>query len=125
LDANHRELFYKLLIVKYSKNPFCAVISTHLIEEVSNVIEDIIIIKNGKIIRNETCEALLRKGYTITGSTAIINAYIAGKNVIGMDSLGGLKTVYILGIPDKETLPEGVEIANLDLQKLFVQLTNS
>jgi len=125
LDANHRELFYKLLIDKYSKNPFCAVISTHLIEEVSNVIEHIIIIKNGKIINNETCEDLLSKGYTVTGSTAIINAYIDSKNVIGTDSLGGLKTAYIIGIPDKETIPKGLEIAKLDLQKLFVQLTNS
>ncbi|WP_033127111.1 ABC transporter ATP-binding protein, partial [Eubacterium sp. ER2] len=33
LDAYHRDLFYRLLIEKYSEEPFTAVISTHLIEE--------------------------------------------------------------------------------------------
>ena len=45
LDAYHRDLFYRLLIEKYSEEPFTAVISTHLIEEVANVIEEVIIIK--------------------------------------------------------------------------------
>ena len=63
LDANHRELFYKLLIEKYSENPFTIVISTHLIEEVSNIIEDVIIIKNGEIIEKGSCEDLLKHGF--------------------------------------------------------------
>ena len=50
LDANHRELFYKTLIQKYSDDPFTCVISTHLIDEVATVLEDIIIIKKGKIL---------------------------------------------------------------------------
>ena len=70
LDANHRELFYKLLIEKYSENPFTIVISTHLIEEVSNIIEDVIIIKNGKIIEKGSCEDLLKRGYAISGTAA-------------------------------------------------------
>lgn len=124
LDANHRELFYKLLIEKYSENPFCAVLSTHLIEEVSNVIEDIIIIKNGKIIKNESRDELLSKGYTISGSVSAIDEYSKDKNTIGMDTLGGLKTAYILGTPDKSTIPEGIKMTKLDLQKLFIELTN-
>lgn len=65
LDANHRDLFYRILIERYSENPCTIVISTHLIEEVSNVIEDIIIIKQGKIIKNESREELLSQGYTL------------------------------------------------------------
>lgn len=125
LDANNRELFYKLLIDKYSKNPCTVVISTHLIEEVSNVVEHIIIIKNGKIIKNETRDELLSKGYTVSGAASAVDNYVTGKNVIGMDAIGGLKSAYILGAIDKASLPEGVEVSRMDLQKLFVQLTNS
>ncbi|MPW26159.1 ATP-binding cassette domain-containing protein [Alkalibaculum sp. M08DMB] len=124
LDANHRDLFYKLLIEKFSDHPCTIVISTHLIEEVSQVIEDIVIIQDGKIIRNESCEALLSKGYTVSGSKTIVDTYIQYKNVIGYDSLGGLKTAYILGEINKSTLPDGVETTKLDLQRLFIQLTN-
>lgn len=124
LDANHRELFYKILIEKYSENPFTAVISTHLIEEVSSVIEDIVIIKNGQVIRSETREDLLSRGYTVSGNGALVDTYLRGKEVIGSEALGGLKTAYVIGRPDRANLPEGLEITGLDLQKLFIQLTN-
>ncbi len=123
LDANNRELFYKLLIEKFSNQPFTAIISTHLIEEVSSVIDHIVIIKDGCIIRDESCEELLSKGYTVSGTAAKIDAYICGKDVLGIDSLGGLKTVYILGNIDAD-IPEGIEVTKLNLQKLYIQLTN-
>ena len=122
LDANHRDLFYSVLIKKYSERPSTIVVSTHLIEEISNIVEDIIIINRGDIIRNESCQDLLSKGYTATGSATLIDNYIKGKNVIGTDSLGGLKTVYILGNADD--VPSDIEITKLDLQKLFIKLTN-
>ena len=124
LDANHRDMFYKILIEKYSENPCTIVISTHLIEEVSNVIEDIIIIKKGEIIRNESREELLSQGYTVTGRTGVVDSFISNKNVIGIDVIGGLKTAYILGNIPRE-IPEGMEISKLDLQRLFIQLTNA
>lgn len=124
LDANHRNMFYQLLLKKYSDNPSTVVISTHLIEEVSNVIEEIIIIKSGKIFKNETREELLSKGYTVSGKSTQIDSFVLDKDVIGMDSLGGLKTAYILGKLDRSSIPEGIEVTSLDLQKLFIQLTN-
>lgn len=122
LDAYHRELFYKILIEKYSENPFTAVISTHLIEEVTAVIENVIIIKNGKIIKNTSTEELLQEGYCISGPAALVDEYTAGLELIGGDALGGLKTAYVLGRPGS-TIPDGLEITNMDLQKLFIQLT--
>ncbi len=124
LDANHRDVFYRLLIEKYSENPFCCIISTHLIEEVSTVIEEVIIIKNGEIIKNQTRDSLLESGYTVSGMASAVDKYIEGKEVISVDNFGGLKTACIIGSIDKNGLPEGIEISNLDLQKLFVQLTN-
>lgn len=125
LDANHRDLFYRLLIEKYAEHPCTIVISTHLIEEVSSVIEDIIIIKNGEIIRQESCESLLSQGYTVSGKASEVDAFIEGKKVIGTDHLGGLKTAYILEAPDHVSIPESLELSRPDLQKLFIQLTNS
>jgi len=123
LDANHREMFYKLLLEKYNEKPFTYVISTHLIEEVSGIIEDVIIIKNGRVIRNESCDELLSKGYTVSGTAAKVDSFIKDKEVIGTDTLGGLKTAYILG-KHEDKMPDGLELSKLDLQKLFIQLTN-
>jgi len=124
LDANHRHLFYKTLLESYTDNPRTIVVSTHLIDEVANVIEDIVIIDQGKILKNQPCAELLGQGYTITGSTKAIDSFIEDKEVIGSDSLGGLKTAYILGSIAKGAVPPGLEVSKLDLQRLFVQLTN-
>ncbi|MDV3428213.1 MAG: ABC transporter ATP-binding protein [Bacillota bacterium] len=124
LDANNRDLFYKTLIENYAENPKTIVISTHLIEEAANVIENIVIIKKGEILKNESCEELLSKGYTVSGTASAVDSFIEGRDVIGCDSLGGLKTAYIWGRIDKSIVPENLEITNLDLQKLFIKLTN-
>ena len=40
LDADNREEFYKILLDSYIKNPRTIIISTHLINEVENLIEN-------------------------------------------------------------------------------------
>lgn len=124
LDAYHRELFYKILIEKYAESPFTAVISTHLIEEVAGVLEKVIIIKDGAVIRDTSAEELLQAGYCISGPAALVDNYTKGRELIGCDTLGGLKTAYVIGNPD-DAVPEGLEIGIMDLQKLFIQLTNA
>lgn len=123
LDANHRELFYQLVIEDFSRYERTIVISTHLIEEVSGLIEEVIIINKGKVIRQETCEELLNSGYTVTGKGNEIEAFIKGKTVLSETALGGLRSVCILGKLDRKEVPDSLEITKLDLQKLFVNLT--
>ena len=124
LDAYHRDLFYKELLANYSEHPKTIVISTHLIEEASDLIEKVVIIKEGVVILDEDTETLLAKGYTISGPAKVVEDYIADKEVIGLESLGGLKTAYILGKVNKQELPSSLESSKLDLQKIFIQLTN-
>ncbi len=124
LDANHRDMFYRALLEKYSEKPFTAVISTHLIEEVANVIEEVVIIKKGEIIRNQAVDELLAKGCSLSGNASVIDDLIRDKAVLGVDSLGGLKTAYLLEQIDPADLPQGVEAGRMDLQKLFIHLTN-
>jgi len=125
LDASHRDLFYKLLIENYDKNSRTIIISTHLIEEISTIVEDVVIIKDGKIIKQQSCDELLNMGLTVTGAEALVNEFAKGKNIIGSDTLGNYKSIYMLGNIDKNNIPSGLEVSKLDLQKLFIQLTNS
>ena len=124
LDANHRDLFYRRLLERYSEKPCTIIISTHLIEEVANIVEDVVIIHAGNIICHETKDALMRRGYAVSGQTALVEAYTQGKMVIGREQMGGLCCAYLLG-EVTEPLPAGLERSALDLQKLFVQLTNT
>jgi len=125
LDANHRELFYKELIENYSDHPRTVIISTHLIEEVADIIERVVIIKKGEVLLDDEVEKVVSQGYTVSGAAGAVDAYIVGKNVLGCDTLGGLKSAYLMGSYNKTDIPNGLEVSALDLQKLFIQLTNA
>jgi len=124
LDANHRDLFYKVLIEVYSENPATFIISTHLIEEVSDIVEGVVVIDAGRIICNESRESLLSRYCCITGAVSAVDAFVQDKKVIASETLGGLKNAYIEGTVVKGSLPEGLNISGIDLQKLFILLTN-
>lgn len=123
LDAYHRDLFYKELLVAYQKKQNTIIIATHLIEEVSNIIEEVVVIHKGSILLQDTTENLLNKGYTISGIAEDVDRFCKNKNVIGYDEVGSIKVAYIL---ENEKLKENVEklqISSLSLQKLFVKIT--
>lgn len=123
LDANHRELFYHLLLNEFENNERTLIIATHLIEEVSNIIEEVVFIDNGKILLQESVEYLLEKGYSVSGLANEVDSYCQGRNVIGCDELGSLKIAYVL--EEKNALPTGsnLQISAMNLQKLFVKMT--
>ncbi len=123
LDANHRDLFYKTLLARYVEHPATVVISTHLIEEVSSLIEDLVIIHKGEVLRRGSQEEFLSQGYTVSGPRGLVEEYLKGKEVLGADVLGGLESAYVLGKADRRTLPQGLELSGLDLQKMFVLMT--
>ena len=122
LDANHRDFFYRLLLENYAKNPKTIIISTHLIEEVAGLVENIIMLNNGSIIADGVCSELLDETYVMTGPAEVVNRLSDGKEIIGQESLGGLKSVYVRGIRPTNAAVE-IEITKPDLQKLFIQMT--
>ncbi|MEG0546497.1 MAG: ABC transporter ATP-binding protein [Oscillospiraceae bacterium] len=124
LDANHRDLFYKLLLESYNENPKTIILSTHLIEEIENIIEYVVVIKNGEVIINEETERLLLNSYTVTGADSEIEKYITDKKVISTGVVGSEKTAYILGKYGDENISGNLQKSHIDLQELFVQLTN-
>lgn len=123
LDANHRELFYSLLLKELENNERTLILATHLIEEVSNIIEEVVLIDKGKILLQKTVEDLLETGYSVSGLAQEVDRYCDGRNVIGYDELGNLKVAYVLG--EKAALPQGsnLQIAAMNLQKLFVKMS--
>lgn len=124
LDANHRELFYKVLLENYSEKPKTIIISTHLIEEVADLIEQVIIVKQGEIILDKPAEEVLQMGYCVSGNASEVDNYLKGKEPLSVETLGGLKSACLLGDAKKSDIPKELNVTKLDLQKLFIQLTN-
>ncbi len=122
LDANHRELFYRLLIERYAETGSTFIISTHLIDECANLIEKAIIIDKGRLVTADDTERIMENSYTVTGPAELVDKYTAGKTVVGSDTVGGIRSAYVKGKP--ENVPQGLEISKASLQSLFIQMTN-
>lgn len=120
LDAQHRDMFYRILLEKYAENPCTIIISTHLIFEAADLIEHAIIIRDGRILKDCPREDLTADVYTVSGPTALVDNYIEGKHILTSNTLGGLKTACVEG--QRGTLPEGLEYSAVNLQDYFISL---
>lgn len=122
LDAQHRDMFYKLLLKKYAEKPCTVVISTHLISEAAPLIEHAVILKEGKLIRDMPVEEMLSGAYYVSGPGRLVDEFIAGRRVLSLNAIGGVKTACLEG--PAGPAPEGLEISRAQLQDYFISLMN-
>ena len=124
LDAQHRDMFYKLLIEKYSENPFGVVISTHLIQEVSDIIEHTIIIRDGAIIKNSSTEEILKSCCTVSGPADKVDEFVSDMKVVSETKIGKYKTACIENRPENKEVPPDLEIGKMNMHDYFISLMN-
>ena len=126
LDASNRNLFYCELVGSYSKRPRTFVISTHLIEEIQNLIENVVIIDNHRIVLDGSVENVLAKAHFISGTKDDAGEYVRGLRIIGTECLGNTAGYYVYDeLDDGRVLPDTVYLDSFDLNKLFLCLTES
>ncbi|ASS67708.1 MULTISPECIES: ABC transporter ATP-binding protein [unclassified Paenibacillus] len=127
LDAVAREIFYRNLIQEYAELPRTIVLSSHLIDEVSGLLEHIYLIDRGRLILDEEAELLRSRAYSVAGPAAKVDAFLRGRSVLGKELLGGFLRASVLGeLGDggmAAARTAGLEAAPLTLQQLVVQMT--
>ena len=128
LDAVARSMFYEQLLADYAENPRTFILSTHLIDEVSQLLEHIFVIDRGRLLLNEEADTLRGSAVTVTGPAAKAEAFAQGRDVIHRESFGALASLTILGAlskQDRQTADAmGLELTPVSLQQMIVHLTN-
>ncbi|MHB8062001.1 MAG: ATP-binding cassette domain-containing protein [Ruminiclostridium sp.] len=119
-DAIMRERFYELLQTSFEYHPRIIIVSTHLIDEISKVAEDIIILEEGSILLQASINDIDEKAYSLTGQTSEIKNATKGLNVIGEKTLGGYTTAYVFG--DRITPASTIKLQSLGLQEFFINI---
>ncbi|GLI26016.1 ABC transporter ATP-binding protein [Agromyces rhizosphaerae] len=127
LDAVARQLFYDRLLADYAEHPRTIVLSTHLIDEVANLLEHVIVIDDGRIVIDEPAETLRERGATVVGPAARVEEFVAGHEVLHREHLGGTLGATIAGTvsPEERAAAHaaGLELAPVSLQQLVVRTT--
>ena len=128
LDAVARGIFYDRLLEDYAEHPRTIILSTHLIDEVSRLLEHILVVEQGRLVLDEETETLRGRAFAIVGPAAKIDTYAAGKELLDREPFGGLVSATIMGNGDASDrkLAEalGLELAPVSLQQLIVHLTS-
>ncbi|MEI5906814.1 ABC transporter ATP-binding protein [Bacillus spongiae] len=127
LDASARYTFYDLLLEEFERYPRTFILSTHLIDEVSRLFEEVVVLKDGKILFQEGADALIQKSIKVSGAREKVDTFIKGKNVIDEKEIMGIKTALVYGeaFSIEEATAVGLEAERSTMQRLMVHLTDS
>jgi ABC-2 type transport system ATP-binding protein len=129
MDVPSRNLFYDALLADYTEVPRTIIVSTHLVSEVSAVLEEVVILDNGRLVTQSPVDSLRGRGASIVGPAAAVDELTAGLTVLAEQRLGGTKSSTVLGDLDDALLTKahsaGLEIGPVGLQELFVHLTGT
>jgi ABC-2 type transport system ATP-binding protein len=127
MDAPTRYAFYDEILADYATHPRTILLSSHLVEEVERLFEDVVVLHRGSVLLAETAEEMAARGFSLTGPAAAVERLSGDRRVLHRQRLGATVQATLEGTPDDGTVAEarsaGVEIGALPLQDLFVRLT--
>lgn len=127
LDAVARSMFYELLMEDYAMHPRTILLSSHLIDEVSGLLEHVLVIDNGRLLLNEDTDTLRGRAYSVAGMASKVEAFCAGRQIIHRETFGSLASATMIGGLDAEARRQAdllnLDIAGVSIQQLIVHLT--
>ena len=123
LDVVAREQFYKLLLEEYTESGRTFVVSTHIIEEAADVLEEVIILHDGKILTKANTQEFVDSAVYVSGKIEDVDAATRGLDVHHAEIIGRSKGVTVF-LKDGESIDDSydVSVQSVNLQKAFVAL---
>ena len=128
LDAVARQIFYDRLIADYGEHPRTIILSTHLIDEVANLLEHVLVIDRGRILIDTSADELRESATSVVGTRNTVDAFVKNRDVLHRENIGGLASATVSGLdPDgrHEAAEAGLELAPVSLQQLIVRRTSA
>ncbi|ADU08465.1 ABC transporter ATP-binding protein [Micromonospora sp. WMMD718] len=127
LDAVARQLFYDRLLADYAENPRTVVLSTHLIDEVADLIEHVLLLDRGKLLLDAPSDELRGEVMEASGPAGAVDEFAAAHRVLHRGQLGGAVRASLRGSFDNAERMRarklGIDLAPLSLQQAVVRLT--
>ncbi|MGY1841696.1 MULTISPECIES: ABC transporter ATP-binding protein [unclassified Modestobacter] len=128
LDAVARQLFYDRLLTDYAEHPRTVVLSTHLIEEISDLLEHVVLIDRGRVLLDADADSLHGTALTVSGPATAVAAFGTEQRVLRTESLGGhARAVVQVGTAAdrRHATTLGLTVETTSLQQLVVALSRA
>lgn len=95
LDVTARTQFYDLLLEDYGTHPRTVVVSTHLIDEMEQLLERIVILHRGRVREDTDLEELRRRAVRLSGRGEDLDRALAGTEVLRRSDMGSVATAIV------------------------------
>jgi ABC-2 type transport system ATP-binding protein len=97
LDPTAREIFYEELLTDFGDHPRTVVMSTHLIDEAADLMEEVVVLHEGEIVLQTDVDAARRSAFVARGLTEEVRAFALDREILSERTLGRILSATIRG----------------------------
>src|SRR5699024_10103135 len=90
LDAVARRLFFDRLLADFSAHPRTVILSTHHIDEVSDLLEHVVLLDQGRVEISAETDELRSAAIEVSGRLEEVRSFIADADLLHLQELGAL-----------------------------------
>ena len=120
LDAVARQLFYDRLLADFTEHPRTIVLSTHLIDEVADLLEHVVMLDHGRVALDAPADAIRGTGMTVSGPAIAVEEFVAGRPVWHRQRIASRASAVVAG-PVDATAQARARALHLSLEPLSLQ----
>jgi ABC-2 type transport system ATP-binding protein len=120
LDAPSRTLFYDRLLADFADHPRTVVLSTHLIDEVANLLERVVVVDHGRVVIDAEAEDVRGTAYTVVGPVGPVAEFVGRREVVARQDVGAYASATVRGRV-RETERRLADELSLDLSPVSLQ----
>ena len=120
LDVTARTQFYDLLLEDYANNPRTVVISTHLIDEMEQLLERIVVLHRGRVREDTEIDELRQRAVRLSGRAEDLDRLLKGHEVLRRSDMGSLSTALVTATATMrgDAAAAGVDVGPVSVHEL-------
>src|SRR5579862_5267804 len=127
LDAVARQLFYDRLLADYAEHPRTIVLSTHLIDEMADLLEHVVMLDHGRVALDAPADEIRGTAMTVSGPAIAVAGFVAGRPVWHRQAIASRASVVVPGPLDAAAQARAralhLSLEPLSLQELLIHVS--
>lgn len=126
MDRAVRKDFYRALLKDYIAHPRTIILSSHHLDEVEDLLEDVLLIKDGKKHLHTSIDDLKEYAIGLTGKSAIVERWIHHKDALYVEQIGTDHSYAVVrnNFPASDASRLGMTVSAVAASDVCVYLTN-
>lgn len=127
MDADVRKDFYRAILKDYLAFPRMIIISSHLLNEMGELFEEILLIKEGTVHLHENVENLKEYAIGITGRTSVVEELLINETAIFQQAVGIDQSYAVVkrgAEVEQQAKSLGLELSPVSVSDLCMYITS-